>query len=392
MVTFSEVKDQSNLLTLDQVREKIEATEPLNTTYLSSDSSISFEFEPDWALSLESSKGIDLVNAAITVNGREHQLTKDAALQAGAAFGLPGKHAAALPINLLEQELNYWYGGGMGDRDFHMLTTGPDHQVAAFTKTTVSPYSNRLLLDNILSGIKQKLGESTEIWADYKIDHSLVKTDIRLILPDVEHEIVGGGIPDVPSNEKDMWYGGLHLTNSLIGKSQTRLEPYLFRWCCTNGATAILEEGGIWSRRRNTEEELDVYEWARASIDDVLGGLEDQFDRVQALTKLSVPDTGAADVVREIFDTFSVPVSQRQPIIDRLATQAEVGMDLSMYSIMNAITQEANTIAPDRADRLMRVGGALPSSTFDVMKAKIWAEGHTASPEEPNPYDIKQIA
>jgi hypothetical protein len=380
MVAFAEMKDR--LLTLPQVREKIEATEPLSITFLSDDAQVGFKYEPDWALGLEAKTGIDPVNAFVTVNGTERQLTKDASLQAGAVFGLPGKYAAKLPVDLLERNLNYWYRDGMGDTQFNMLSTGADDQVAAFAKPTIHPYSNRVLLDNVLSGIEQRYGD-VEVMADYKLTHSLVKTDIRLIIPEVEREIRDGGMVDVPEGEGDLWSGGIHLTNSLIGKSQTRLEAYLFRWWCTNGAITTLDDVAAWNRRK-ADEEMDVYEWARTSVNEVLGGMEAEFDKVQALTRLRVPDGEAATVIREVFQNYDVPVSQRQPIIDRLI-EAE---NLSMYTIMNAVTETANGLSPDRADRLMRIGGAIPASTFDTLKAQVWAEGHHADPEAPNPYEI----
>lgn len=380
MVAFAEMKDR--LLTLGQVRDVIQSTEPLGTTFLSGDARIAFRFEPDWAISLDSKAGTEVVNAAVTVNGTERQLTKDAALQAGAVFGLPGKYASKIPVDLLERNLNYWYGMGMGDTEFNMLSTGQDQQVAAFTKPSIQPYSNRVLLDNILDGIAARYGE-TEVMADYKIAHSLVKTDVRLIIPEIERSILDGGMGDVPANEADLWSGGLHLTNSLIGKSQTKIEAYLFRWWCTNGAITTLGDASIWNRR-NASEELDVYSWAQQAVDGVLGGLESEFDKVQALTRLRVPEGEAATVIREVFQNYDVPVSQRQPVIDRLI-EAD---NLSMYTIMNAITETANGLNPERADRLMRIGGSIPASTFDTLKAQVWREGHFADPEADNPYEI----
>src|SRR5690606_34848398 len=129
------------------------------------------------------------------------------------------------------------------------------------------------------------------------------------IVPEVGREVTGGGLSDVPSGEADEWSGGVHLTNSLMGKSQTKLETYLFRWWCTNGATSTMDNVGVWSRRGDADQ--DVYEWARDSVDEVLGGLEGQFDAVQRLTALNV-EGHVADIVKEIYDTYGVPVSQRK--------------------------------------------------------------------------------
>ena len=381
MVAFDEMKGK--LLTLDQVQERISSTEPLGQRFLSTGNKIYFDFEPGWALGLESKDGTTPVDAVIRIDGVDHRLTKDAALQAGVAFGLPGKHAGVLPSNLLQQELNYWYSAGMGDREFNMLTTGEDQTVAAFTKATIQPFSNRILVEEVINGIRERYGNE-EIFADYKFNHSLVKTDIRFIVPNALRHITGGGLSDVPAGQLDEWAGGIHLTNSLMGKSQTRLETYLFRWWCTNGCTTTMPDMGVWSRRGD-QDTVDVYEWARTAVDDVLGGLETQFDRIQALTSLNVAGN-VGDIVRDIFDQFNVPVSQRQGVIDTLVESE----NLSMYTVQNAISQTANDpeISADRVDKITRIAGAVVGSTFNSIKAQVWREGHIADPEAPNPYAI----
>lgn len=381
MVTINDMKDK--LLTLDEVQEKISATEPLTQKIIHEGNKISFAFDPTWAVGLDEKEGIDTVDGAIRIDGVDHQLTKDAVLQAGAAFGLPGKYGQKLPSYLLEQQLNYWFDSGLGEREFNMLSTGADGRVSAFTRPTISPFSNNILIGEVIRGIRDRYGNS-EIYADYKFNHSLVRTDIRFIVPEASHIITGGGLSDVPSTEDDVWAGGIHLSNSLIGKSQTSLESYLFRWWCTNGATTLMDNVGAWSRRGDHGEQ-DVYEWAANAVDEVLGGLESQFDRVQALTSLNVAGN-VGDVIQEIFDTYKVPVSQRQGVIDTLV-EAE---NLSLYSVMNAITQTANEpgLSSDRIDKILRITGAIPGTTFNQMKAKIFAEGQTAGVTAPNPYLI----
>lgn len=380
MVTINDMKDK--LLTLDEVQERISATEPLTQKLVHAGNKIAFAFEPTWAIGLENKDGTAPVDAVIRIDGTDHQLTKDAALQAGAAFGLPGKYAAKVPNNLLESQLNYWFSAGMGDREFNMLSTGADHHVAAFTRPTINPFSNQILVNEVVGGIKERYG-SSEIFADFKFSHSLVRTDIRFIVPEASRLISGGGLSDVPSNEDDVWAGGVHLSNSLMGKSQTSLETYLFRWWCTNGATTVMDNVGTWSRRGDHEEQ-DVYEWASNAVDEVLGGLEAQFDRVQALTSLNAAGN-VQDIVQEIFDRYNVPVSQRQGVLDTLV-EAE---NLTLYTIMNAITQTANEegLSPERVDKLLRITGAIPGTTFNTMKARIFREGQE-HPDGPNPYEL----
>lgn len=380
IVTLDQMKQQ--LLTLDQVHERLQKTEPLSTDNISSESKIKFKLEADWAMGIDALDGTEAVGMTMTINGKEKQLTKEAALQAGANFGLPAAYAKKLPAVHTERLLNYHYSGGIGDSEYKLLSVGD--RISAFTRPTLVPFSNLQLLDNAVAGIQARHGSDTPIFADYKFSNTLQQTDVRLIVPAQERVMQDTFMTDVPENSQDVWMAGLHLSNSLIGKKQTTLEAYLFRWWCTNGATTFLEDVGTWSRRVDGQEE-DVYAWARNSVDEILGGLESRFDQVQALAQLNVSGN-TSDVLREIFSQYDVPVSQRDAIMARMLESNT----LTMYTVMNAITQTANEedMEPRRADRLMRIGGAIPTETFDTLKAQIWREGHLADPTSTNPYEI----
>lgn len=379
-VTLDQMKDK--LLTIDQVTTLLQKTEPLSTDHLSSVSKVKFKLNPDWAMGIDALKGTEVVGAAMTIDGKEKPLTKDAAFQAGSNFGLPASYMKKVPASYIEGLLNYHYSGGFGDTEYNVLSVADN--IAAFTRPTLVPFSNLQLLENTVQGIQNRHGANTPIFADYKISNSLLQTDVRLIIPAEERVMDDTNMKDVPSNSTDVWLAGIHLSNSLIGKKQTALESYMFRWWCTNGATTMQDDVGVWSRRVDGQQE-NVYDWARDTVDDILGGMEYRFDQVQALTQLNVSGN-VADVLREIFAQYEVPVSQRDQIMAALLESE----NLTMYSIMNAITSIANEdgLEARRADRLMRIGGAIPTETFDTLKAKIWREGRQADPTAQNPYEI----
>lgn len=182
MVAIDQMKDK--LLTLEQVSAILSETEPLNQRVITSADKTTFVFEPTWAIGLEDKEGYDTVEAVVRINNQDHQLTKDAALQAGAAFGLPGKYAQKQPSQFLERDLNHWYGPGMVDAAFNLLTTGYDQTVAAFAKPTIHPFSNTLLVNEVVQKIVERYG-TRDIYADYKFNHSLVRTDVRFIIPEI---------------------------------------------------------------------------------------------------------------------------------------------------------------------------------------------------------------
>jgi len=148
---------------------------------------------------------------------------------------------------------------------------------------------------------------------------------------------------------------GIQFRNSQLGLRPVSIDGYLLRWLCTNGMTDTLVTSGQYNRRSGGHEEGDIYEWARAAVDNVLGGLEHVMEGVGASTLIPV-EKDVNLVLDDLFRQHKVPGKLQQEAIRNMA---ETGGELSMYSIMNAITQVANDtgLSPASADKLLRVGG-----------------------------------
>jgi hypothetical protein len=371
----------SKLLTLDEVHHALEQTEPLDSKLFSSENAVSFKMGQTWNQDIDDLYGREPVDVYMTIDGTERQLSKDAVLQTTANVGLTGAYVKKTPASLIESQLNYWYSSaGIGQSAFSILQV--KDTVQALTKSNHVPFSNITLLEVVTEAIKDYYGHNTTILADYKFQHSLLHTDIRLVIPgeDRERTIYNTGVHD------DQWSAGVHVSNSLTGKSMTSVESYLFRWWCTNGATTEFDGAGNWNRRLNGQEEVDVWDWARHSVNDILGGMESRFDEVQALTSVDV-NQNISEVTQEVFETYKIPGRYRGLVTDALIK--DPGEGLTMYSIMQAVTQVANQqdISWQHADRMMRVGGNIPTAHFSPLKAKVFAEGQ-ANPKGPNPYAI----
>lgn len=345
------------LLTLDYARNVLAMTEPLSTRHFTVGDEVRFTVDRGWQHGLDPRPGTDRVGASVIVgkgsNTEEFQLTKDALLTAAAKTGLNRSMAAKQPAELLEPHLNFWWREGMmdkapGQRDFQLLVAGG--AASAFTRASVNPFSNVRLVDEALTAISDRWG-SDEVLVDYKFHHSLRRTHLRLILPNQGRRITGTGTDD------DVWSVGLQIKNSLIAEEPTSIDGYLFRWWCTNGQIDCRAATGAFTRRGQGQEH-NVYEWARQSVDQVLGGLEPALDAVQAT--VDIPIAGQADeVLRDVFTHYRVPVAERTRIIDNMLNEQG---SLTMYSVMAAITQVANdsTLATAQVESLMRMGGDLP--------------------------------
>lgn len=334
------------LLTLDQVREKLAATEPLSEIAFEAGNS-SMRLEPGWGnddIALTEYTGAYLQ----LLGGTEYQLTKQGALELGAQVGIPRKVQEDTDPGLMSQLVNWRMSNRIGNKELKAL--GMQDRVLAITRGTVSPFSNLQLLEAMVTGLHKKYGEG-DIYADYKFHHDLEHTGLRLIVPGYQRVITGTAVAD------DTWSAGLDFANSLTGLRQTEITGQLFRWWCTNGCTDTLNSVGGLSRRGTTQE--DALAWAASTVEQVLGGLEPMLDHVQDLTAQPVAGD-VRSVLEGLFSDYHIPSRDRHRVIESMADDDE----MTAYSLMQAVTQAANLDGvPDRdRQRLMRMGGSIAGS------------------------------
>lgn len=359
------------LLTLDQARERFSATEPLSEHKFEAGSGVMFRIGEGWDISATTAEDTDQVHAFARMPGidQEVQLSRGALLEAVAKSGMHKVLAERTPHHLLEPWLNWWYqgNGGWEGREFKMFVrgaSGPDTVPLAvgFSNGTIRPFSNLRILDELVEGIGRAYPSAGEdILVDYKFFHSLELTHCRLVVPGYVRSIDGPGTAS-PSDE---WSTGIQWQNSQLGVRPLSLNGYLFRWRCTNGMTAEVSESGTYNRREGQGDE--VYEWASAAVDEILGGLEHSLDGVQETTAIPVSgDVGL--VMDDVFQQHRVPAADQQRAI---RVMAETGGDLSMYSVLNAVTQAANDaeVPPVRVARLLSTGGHVARAAHDRCEA-----------------------
>jgi hypothetical protein len=349
-ITIDQVKEK--LLSLDDVRERLAITEPLITHEFEVGEGVSFRLEEEFNHGLKAMQDTDAIPAFVSVGGRELQLTKSGLYDALGEFGLSKGFVSKAPSHIVEDSLNHFFRGGLGKGEYKILGVRGD-KAAAVARGAVQPYSNLRLLEIVLDGIEAKYGKG-EVFADYKFVHNLQRTHLRLIVPEYVRVIENTG------TDNDTWSTGIQLINSLTGLEQTQVNGYLFRYWCTNGAIDTrTNANSTWSRRGAVGQGDGVFEWARDAVDEVLGGLEGSLDAVQAMTEVSI-EGSAVEALRDVFATYKIPTAQRNSILNAMVNET----DLTMYSLMQAVTQAANNadLSATDVDRLMRVGGDLPTT------------------------------
>jgi hypothetical protein len=343
---FEEMRPK--LLTLDAARERLATLEPLSAQQFEVGSGVMFRVDPGWAHGVESKRGGDVVDCFVTIHGREFQLTKDAFMEAAKMAHMSPKHTIHTPAKYIEPSINYWYRQGHSGKDFQLLEVKDVGKV--FTKKSMVPYSNLRLTESLVEGIENKYGKG-EILVDYKFQNDLRSTYMRFIVPGYRRVMVDTGTAD------DSWSTGIQLRNSLTNEKHTELSGYLFRWWCTNGAC---QTQNTWDRRadryHDTDDQSWIYDWARDSVDEILGGMESQLDQVQHSVYEPVSGESA---LRAIFERYGVPVKYRGAIINELLN-APGG--ITVYAVMQAVTRLANSddLTGAEQDKIMRVGGDVP--------------------------------
>lgn len=349
-ITVQDMLDRDKLITIERGMEILGTTEPLAFVDFKTGSSVRFRLDDEWNGDLDGKLGTDVVDAWVNIqhgqnDGVEYQLTKDAVLEATGACGMGKAYVGRAPGFLTTDALNYWYRGGM-DKGLRLMVVGAEQRGAAITRETVQPFSNVDLLDRAVQRI-QHAHPGMPIYLDAtKMAHSLRKTFLQLVVPDLGREIASG-------EQGDLWWGGIQVSNSQTAEIQTAISGFLYRLLCTNGMIDVGANADAWSRRSGGQEPEDVYLWAQEAVDAVLGGLEHSFASVQALTDIPLEgEVGAT--ARDVFDQYRVPVRARERIINELVEANQ----LTMYGLVNAITAAANgDVRPEEQQLLMSVGG-----------------------------------
>jgi hypothetical protein len=349
MITVNQMR--SSLMTVDEAYETLSQSEPITEYPLEVGNSV-FYLDDAWNHGLDAKEGNELVGASVAVGGHEVPMTKDAILQATSLCGLPISYAKRTPAKLIEPQLNYWYGSqGLGNRPAKILVT--NQHASAVTRQSINPFSNVRLLDSVLEGIKDSFGDE-EILVDKKFHHSVAGTYMRLVLPNRNFTISDSGV------DNDEWCMGLNFHNSLIGKTKTSLDGYLFRWWCLNGAIDTKASSGTWTRASSGEDPGDIYQWAREIVGNIINPLDDSAHLLQEMTSQSI-EGDVNQILSDVFEDYKLPARDRKAIIARMVEED----NLTMYALMQAVTEIANdmSISPAEQAKLMHVGGDLTHSS-----------------------------
>ncbi len=340
------------MTSLDHAHALLATTEPLEVHTFTAGDDVRFHIEPGWQHGNTARAGTDTAAASIRLPSTvEYPLTFDAVLEAAAICGLPRAYTARCPANLLEPQLNFWFRDGLTTRgsayrDHHLLAAAGIG--AAVTRARHLPFSNLGLLAAVTEAITVR-HPGTTIAVDPRLVHTLRRTHVRLVLPDLARTVDDG----------QTWVPGIQIRNSLTGSDKTSVDGFLVHHQ-SGGAAIDRATSGAWSRRQTANDE-DVYGWARGAVTDVLAGVDSTVDAIGPMAHAAVDDRNVSDVVRDLFAHYRIPVAERTKIIERIMVADDA---ITLATILSAIvaTTADDDIDPDHLDSIMRMAGDFPHS------------------------------
>lgn len=317
----------------------------VESVLLPMDGNTHFALADDWFVNLDAKSDTAPLEAWAVVkgeNGEEAalQLTKAALLELTSAVGLPKTYVAKTPPRLVAPHLDYWYESP--DRQSRLLMV--DGVAQGVTKATFRSLSSARLVERSIDVICKRYGIQPH---DVLVDKSKSRSTLQsmstlLIIPEASRSM----------RPNDDWSGGVQLTNSLTGEHATKARSYLFRWWCTNGATTSGKASATFDRR---DRDVDAYDWIGRAVDQALGHLESEFDRVEAMT--TEPIEGE---VRVAIDNLAERYKLSNPVREAIRNQMMETPDVTMYGLMQAVTYAAahsRGIPTNVRERLMDIGG-----------------------------------
>jgi len=253
----------------------------------------------------------------VTLAGEEHEMTTRGLQEAARGVGIPSTYSAKCPIDLLFQNLAFWYSGGCAGKLRFFLQHGV---VIGCNANRPKYYSNMRLLEQA----EQIIGDNAILGyhqVHTSLDHSAVSV------------VVNRTFEAVPG---DILYGGVTLQNSVIGERRIEITPYIFRQWCSNGAITA-ENINQWSHRND---DGDIGPWVRSSTQSALNALDQEFQQIRRLTEISV-EGHVPDTLRSLFRKFGIPVTTQKEIVQTAATQRDGQGPGTMYDIWNSVTRVA---------------------------------------------------
>jgi len=281
--------------------------------------------------------------------------------QVGSFTGVPSKYYERMRSEapaLLSANVNHW----MRQQKETRLVRTLDGKARAFLSNRYRTIDN---FDVANATLPVLLAEASKLGALEVVSTEV--TDKRLYIKAISKRLT------YEVKKGDAVQMGIVISNSEVGLASVRIEPFLLRLICLNGA--IIEDAAVRKfhiGRQSAELEAaeQVYRDETRMQDDrtFVMKLQDvtraafsngNFEKLKGITidattrKISAP---VQDVVEEVVGRYGLPERMANSFLTNLIE----GADVTQWGLANAVTAAANTAANyEEATRLEKIGGEI---------------------------------
>ena len=266
-------------------------------------------------------------------------------------LGMPARYFRACPPHLQEAQVAHWVhyalahdDDGLPRHDLlaereHWLLRGKGNSLRGVLSTRYARLDNRQLLDCLLPLVDDRFQVS---W------HAITSESfhLRLVDPALSQDALPG----------DRLMVGLHVGNSEVGKRSVSVDAIVFRLVCSNGLIRVINGKGLLRQRHVSWDPPRFRERLSKAIGQALLEGAAFLARLIGTTRTPVPDVEGALLL--LGERWGLSLRTRQMIRVNLLAMPAAHQE-SLYGLVNAVTQAAQTLPPDDRYDLEALAGGL---------------------------------
>jgi hypothetical protein len=300
------------------------------------------------------------------------ELTRWSSSQLCQRLGIPSAHFRRCPLSLQDAQVNYFLrhpekveaeqsetdgtrrsrsAQDSGSSDARWLLRAKGSSLRGLMSERYSRVGNMDVLQALMPVLKE-LGYSSRWFA--LTDESL---HVTLIDPRRTREVLPG----------DAVIAGLHLANSEVGKRSITVDSMVWRLVCQNGLVRLVKGKSLFSQRHIGLSTAELTTALPAVVERALAEGDAVVDRMRYATTMQIADPEG--VIATIASDWAWSRSMEEQVTASLLSEPRSQQE-TLYGLVNAITQIAQTLAPDERYSMESLAGTLLESGPPAVRVK----------------------
>ena len=306
-------------------------------------------------------------NTIVTLeNNNKYKVNKTCMDQIGAKLNIPSKYLDIMNSeehrSLLGTNINYWFQNA--SKQVMVRTYNAYKDQPAIARAMLSPRYKIVDHDSICEMVLPKILDNPNL----QVVQSEV-TEKKLYIKAVNHAMQSEiGVGDVVES-------GITISNSEVGYGSVSITPFIHRLVCDNGliindskisakhlTSSQADRDGVYNLLSNEAKQKDS-EALLLKCRDVTESVLSESVFLESVSKLkeanSVKIEQPKKAIEYISKKFSLTQIEQESVFDRVLNRDDKNNFTSKYSIINAVTNLANSenVTTDRSNDLQQIGG-----------------------------------